>query len=402
MKIAIVPSADLSYNSGSIIYAKNLFEFLHSHGHEAYLLGSKPPDDVSDELMRYIKIVPFLLEHPIIDDREVSSVDYAQSLSAIVNYLVELHEIVGLDLIHAHYGSFNSFGAYVAFGLTEVPYIVSSFGRDVNLGYEHDRRIKWLIDGSFSNASRILVTDETIKNKICSMYSSECIGQNILEIPMPLDERIFLDSKDSKLHIDEKTPILATVNSCFSPEKGIVTILTAFAEIVKKIPCCLVIAGQDDHPEQIHRKLLDETVKRLGIGNAVIFTGYLDRASVGQLLRTATLLIDARQKGNFSSVLLEAMFIGTPVVATRNDASLKIIKHEYNGLLFKQEHSRELESKVIECLFNPSILTGLKAGMAQWLDAQGEIYREENCFTKILSVYKEIAGGGSVDSIRNA
>ncbi|WP_425340032.1 glycosyltransferase family 4 protein [Paenibacillus ihuae] len=354
---------------------------------------------MNEELMRYIEIAPCLLEHPIIDDREVSSAAYARSLSAIVSYLVELHEEVGLDLIHAHYGSFNSFGAYVAYGLTEVPYIVSSFGRDVNLGYEHDRRIKWLIDGSFSNASRILVTDETLNNKICGMYPSEFLHRNIQEIPMPLDERIF---GEGKLGIDEELPILATINSCFSPEKGIMSILAAFAEIVRKIPCRLVIAGQDDHPEQIHRELLEETVERLDIGESVLFTGYLDRASVGQLLRKATLLIDARQKGNFSSVLLEAMFTGTPVIATRNDASLKIIEHGRNGLLFERDHPQELEGLIMECLLKPGILSGLKIGMVRWIDGQGGIYREENCFAKILSVYQDIAGGGCVDSSRTA
>ena len=43
MKIALIPSADLSYNSGSIIYAKNLYKYLIDNHHEVFMLGSKMP-----------------------------------------------------------------------------------------------------------------------------------------------------------------------------------------------------------------------------------------------------------------------------------------------------------------------------------------------------------------------
>lgn len=36
MNIAIIPSADLNYKSGSVIYAKNLFKFLINKNHFEY------------------------------------------------------------------------------------------------------------------------------------------------------------------------------------------------------------------------------------------------------------------------------------------------------------------------------------------------------------------------------
>ncbi|MFB5761891.1 glycosyltransferase family 4 protein [Paenibacillus medicaginis] len=387
MRIAIIPSSDLSYNSGSVIYAKNLFTFLHAQGHKAYLLGSKMPLDLDSDLLPYVKINAGLLEHPVIDDRTVSSVDYGKSLSGIINYLLELHEEVGLDIIHAHYGSFNSFGAYVVSGLTKIPYVVSSFGRDINLGYEHDHRIKWLIDQSFLDASRILVTDQQIKARISLMFPNASIIDKINEIPMPLDSRIF---EEGTVAFKEDLPILATINSCFSPEKGISTILDAFSILIKKIPCRLLIAGQDDHPQQVHRQSLENKVKRLGIQDAVTFLGYLDRNNVGYLLKKSTLLIDARLKGNFSSVLLEAMFMNTPVITTRNEGSIKIIEHGYNGLLFEPNDASELEANLMKCLQSSNTIIEFKNNMNSWVQRNGSLYREENGLMKVLEAFQEV------------
>lgn len=50
MKIVIIPSADLSYNSGSVIYAKELFKYLLNEGHEVYMLGICVPEDKCESI----------------------------------------------------------------------------------------------------------------------------------------------------------------------------------------------------------------------------------------------------------------------------------------------------------------------------------------------------------------
>lgn len=71
MNIAIIPSADLNYNSGSVIYAKNLFKFLINKNHNVFMLGSKIPEDMNDKYINNIFIKSKILEHPVIDDDSV-------------------------------------------------------------------------------------------------------------------------------------------------------------------------------------------------------------------------------------------------------------------------------------------------------------------------------------------
>lgn len=56
MKIVIIPSADLSYNSGSVIYAKELFKYLLNEGHEVYMLGICVPEEINEEYKANIKV----------------------------------------------------------------------------------------------------------------------------------------------------------------------------------------------------------------------------------------------------------------------------------------------------------------------------------------------------------
>lgn len=384
MNIAIIPSADLSYNSGSIIYAKNLFNYLHSKGHRAFLIGSRVPEDISQDLMAYIIIEPSLLNHPVIDDRTVTNREYIDSIFAISRYLLDIVDRFGLDVVHAHYGSFNSYAAYLVHQMVGVPYIISSFGRDLNLGYKHDHRIRWFIDESFPKASAIIVTDEKLRKTAKALRRLEDSGEDIVEIGMPVDKRIFTKKVDVQL---KPYPVIATINSCFSPEKGIEVILEAFSKLLQTTKARLIIAGTDDHPEQVHRHNLERIIKELDISQEVDFVGYLSREDVGLLLQSCNMLIDARVKGNFSSVLLEAMFTNTLVLASDTEASRKVITNGWNGRLFKIADATHLHQLMLEMLEDKESQREMKLNIKKWADLNGSEYLDEICFQKVEELY---------------
>lgn len=72
----------------------------------------------------------------------------------------------------------------------------------------------------------------------------------------------------------------------------------------------------------------------MNIKDKVYLLGYISREQVGKLLEQTDIFIDARYKGNFSSVLLEAQFKKSVTIASDNDAAKKIITNGQNGLLY--------------------------------------------------------------------
>ena len=133
-----------------------------------------------------------------------------------------------------------------------IPFVVSSFGRDINIGWGCDERIKTFISESLPFSSRIVVSEDELGKKIIDIIPK--IKENkIITIPMPLDDRILQDGVQDIIEKDSDAIIISSINSCFTPEKGIDDVLEAFALISKNTNCKLYIAGQDDDEKQPHR-----------------------------------------------------------------------------------------------------------------------------------------------------
>ncbi len=387
MNIVIIPSAELSYDSGSVIYAKNLFKELIKLGHKVKIISQCVPKD----LILYkenIIVKKNLLFHPIIDDREVYSQQFSNMLVDLLDAIKETVDEWGkVDIIHAHYASINSFAAFIANIIYDIPYVISSFGRDINIGYELDERTKNFIDFSYIKASNIIVPESSIKNKLNSLNQN--LSEKTSIIPMPFDSAV-LCTENCNLSLDKSKLILSTINSCFTSEKGIDTIIRA----VHKIFCeygdifTLYIAGQDDDEKKVNQIRLNNLIEELGLSNNVKFLGYISRNQVGYLLKCSDVFIDARTKGNFSSVLLEAQIIQTPTISSNNTAAKTIITMG-NGLLFEPNNYTELKNKISDLIFNESIYQKIKNNQLKWCEKYGKEFYIESCTEKTIEIFSK-------------
>jgi glycosyltransferase involved in cell wall biosynthesis len=388
MRIALLPSADLAYNSGSIIQAKRWFTYLHRQGHDAFLLGSRAPADIKEELRRFVSVAPEILNHPVIVDRPVSDEEIFVSLTASLAFLRTTQAGAPLDLVHAQYASFTSLAAAVFGAVTGTPFIVTSFGRDlaaVDAGHAPIRRMAL---ASLSTAAAIVTA-----NGETTASARALVGETVPvhEIPVSVDvDPILRGRVHSASWQAADTALIASVNSCFVEDKGIDLLLEALALLRPTTRFLCVVAGTDDHPQQVHRRRLEARVEALGMRELVRFPGYLSRDQVGGLLAAATVLVDARRSTNFSSVSVEALFAGCPVIATDTDATRMVIKADGNGLLFPAGDQRALAA-CIERALRPEVQSALRAGARRWHDMHGVRFREETCFATLLTRCEEIA-----------
>ena len=148
--------------------------------------------------------------------------------------------------------------------------------------------------------------------------------------------------------------ILACVGRLVA-KKGHQDLLRAFARVAGRLPCCkLIIAGSGPERERI-----EQLTRTLGLAGQVELWGWQDPDVTRNLIETADLLVvpsvvapDGDRDG-IPNVILEALAVGTPVVATRLDGIAEALADGRNGLLVPPGDIDAMASALVEALGNP-------------------------------------------------
>jgi glycosyltransferase involved in cell wall biosynthesis len=111
--------------------------------------------------------------------------------------------------------------------------------------------------------------------------------------------------------------------------KNLAVVIEAFAKLAETAPeSTLRIVG--DGPE---REALTALAYRLGVGEAVTFTGFVPNALVHEEYHGAEVFINASASEGFATTCLEALASGLPVVSTRVGGFVDAVENGRNGYL---------------------------------------------------------------------
>ncbi|HEY3517008.1 MAG TPA: glycosyltransferase family 1 protein [Gammaproteobacteria bacterium] len=142
-------------------------------------------------------------------------------------------------------------------------------------------------------------------------------------------------------------PYLLSINHRY-PHKNTITLLRAFDALRDRIPHDLVLVGKI-HPASQH---LIDFVQQQGLGQRVLFTGYVEESRLHRLIRGADLYVNTSLYEGFGMPPIEAMGMGTPVLSTRDAA----VPETTRGLAEYYGPSRDpqaLANKLLEVLAHP-------------------------------------------------
>lgn len=153
--------------------------------------------------------------------------------------------------------------------------------------------------------------------------------------------------------IEQDIPTIAGVGR-LEAKKGFVHLIRACAILAERgvqFLCC--IAG-----EGTMRQTLEQEIRHLGLDGNVKLMGYLPLNDVRKLLKQACVFImpsislpDGDCDG-IPNAILEAMAMGTPVIASSTGGIPEVIKDGVNGLIVSPASPRILADKIQELLTN--------------------------------------------------
>jgi len=175
-------------------------------------------------------------------------------------------------------------------------------------------------------------------------------------------------------------PVLLYVGR-LDKEKRIDMILRALPDISRVTSAHLMLAGIGKE-----KRNLEELTEKLGIQQAVTFTGFVPDEDLQNIYNAADLFVTAGIAELQSIVTMEALASGLPVVAVNAMALPELVHDGENGYLFSDGNSQMFAQKVIAILSDQA----MRAKMSQ---RSLEIIKDHDInrtIEKYESIYSEI------------
>ncbi len=163
-------------------------------------------------------------------------------------------------------------------------------------------------------------------------------------------------------------------------EKSLDLVIEAAAKIMAQIPATLMVIGGG--PEE---EALRDLAERLGIGNAVVFTGLVPHDRALDCLAAGDLFVHASQTETQGLVVIEAMAVGLPVVAVDAGGVADAVRDGITGYLVPAQ-ADALAAKAAALLHEPV----LRASMARAAREAAEAYRLSVILQQLIDLYDSL------------
>lgn len=197
----------------------------------------------------------------------------------------------------------------------------------VDLLHNYSPRQKWLLRLLLRPVHRVVCNSAASVRMIENRFAPP---EKIVLIHNGVDTAAFggCTARDLRQESGGEGEIIIGTVANFREEKNYPFLLAAFERLLERYPTAtlLCVGGGP---------LLEETrerARRMGLAERVIFTGYTEDVA-GSLARMDLFVLCSRLEG-FPNVLVQAMSMGIPVVASAVGGCLEIVENGEDGLLF--------------------------------------------------------------------
>ncbi len=332
MKIALVSPYDFAHPGGVTNHISSLEHYLTKMGHEVRVIApaSRAVTVFGD------KFIPIGKPRPIPANGSIARITISLRLAS------RIKEVLGqenFDIIHLHEPFMPMLcSAVLRFAQTVCVGTFHAFGGrpGYNLGWpitrwilrRRERKLHGRIavsPAALAFASKHIRGDfELIPNGVDLEHFSPAV--------LPIGK--FLDGKLNLLFVGR-----------LEPRKGLIHLLKAYRLIKKEMPNSrLIVVG----PGRMLRKRYQLWVNRHGLRDDVVFQGLVGYADLPRYYQTADIFCAPSTKGeSFGIVLIEAMAMGKPVVASGIRGYRDVVSDGVDGILVPPKKERLLAQALL-------------------------------------------------------
>jgi D-inositol-3-phosphate glycosyltransferase len=244
-------------------------------------------------------------------------------------------------------------------------------------------------------ADRIIAATPAEVAQLKWLYRADL--EKIVTIPPGVDLARFrpLDQKEAKQRIGVQAHHR---NILFAgriePLKGVDTLLHAIHLIQRCVPelvenVCVTIIGGDpwtDSPEPEMARL-QEMRQALGLGEVVAFAGAKDQDALPDYYAAAEMVVMPSHYESFGMVALEAMAMGTPVIASEVGGLAFLVRDNENGFHVPSRDPEALAEKIYTLLTD----SDCRRRLGQQARHYAQRYDWAHIVEQMLALYRKVA-----------
>ncbi|MFH1663862.1 MAG: glycosyltransferase family 4 protein [archaeon] len=224
------------------------------------------------------------------------------------------------------------------------------------------------------NSQTIIAASGSIEKEIKGFYGIS--GKKIKIVSDGVDLKKFSSSTELKKKAQKlrkklglkKNKILLFAGRLV-PQKGLLFLVKALPEIMRKIPeTVLLIAGENT--SENHKKEIEKEILKLGIKNKIKFLGYVEQEKMPELIELSDVIVSPSTYEPIGIINLEAIALNKPVIIPKSIGSINLLKD--SAVTVNPENPQEISSAVIKLfsskkLYNKLAKKGrLNAKKADW------------------------------------
>jgi len=370
VKIALVSPYDFAHPGGVVLHISYLEHYFTRMGHEVRVIApaSRAIPDFGD------RFIPIGKPRPIPSSGSIARVTTSLTLAPKIREVLEREHF---DVVHLHEPLMPMLCTTVLrlSRAANIGTFHASYGKP---GYNFARPVgKWILRRWFHNLDgKIAVSRPAME------YASENFPGYYNIIPNGVDiEHFSPDVAPIEKFRDGKLNILFV--SRLEKRKGLNYLLEAFRQVKEELPDTrLIVVG----PGTRLRRRYERYVARYGLTD-VIFIGFVPYSELPRYYQTADVFCaPATGSESFGLILLEAMAMGKPVVASSIEGYANVVGHSVDGLLVPPADKDRLARALVTLLGDEKLRREMGArGRAKALG-----YSWENIARRVFEYYARV------------
>lgn len=316
---------------------KGLFQLLKESGNELFeyrLCNFQPryKKNLSNDFYNYAERAGIIVEY-LRQDMVIDPILVLRSLSLVRKW--------GCNVIQTHGYKSNILGFFLKM-IMGTPWIGFAHG------YTSDNKkmkvYNWIDQHVLRFADRVVAVSERMKFLLTEkgVHKKKVkVIKNAVD-PSEIKATASLSRIRRDIGINEGDSVIGVVGR-LNPEKGHIVFLEAMKMVVESLPSCkALIVGEGQE-----RKRLEQFCRENGIDSKVRLLGH--KLSIGNYYQLMDLVVIPSFSEGLPNVLLEAMILGIPVVAT-NVGGIPEVLNDENGVIIPPGNADFMRKEIVDIL----------------------------------------------------